>query len=162
MQFVEVFGSRHAHSIAWIFVFSVTFGMIRFGQISKNLPQNLTTEAPKRAVPSVLSTIIRSDFVRFCENKSKGFWHEKTPETLNFQGFSHLAWSRLTLAELRRTTGCFEARLIGNDYHFPLILCGIWSLSLRVPLTRNSIAVFLRYLGSWIIRGFQCILHDCG
>ena len=40
------------------------------------------------------------------------FGHEKTPETLNFQGFSHLSWSRLTLRELRSTTCGFEAVLL--------------------------------------------------
>ena len=35
----------------------------------------------------------------------------KTPETLNFQGFLHLSWSQLTLAELRSAAGGFETVL---------------------------------------------------
>ena len=100
--------------------------------ISKNFPRNLTTEAQKRAVPSVLTTINRSDFVRFCENKSKGFWHEKTLEMAYFQGFSHLSWSRLTLRELRSTTCSLEAVLEQNQTLYPLILLGFQALGFPV------------------------------
>ena len=56
-------------------------------------------EAKKREVPSELTTFFRSDFVRFCENKSKRFGHGKSPETLNFRAFCVVSKSRLTLAE---------------------------------------------------------------
>ena len=79
--------------------------------IRRFFPQFLTKRGQKRAVPSVLTTKFSSDFVRIRQNKSKRFGKEKTPETLNFQGFSHLSWSRLTLRELRSTTCGFEAVL---------------------------------------------------
>ena len=53
----------------------------------------------KSPVSPSLTTKFPSESVKIHEIQSKIFGHEKTLETLNFQGFSHLTWSRLTLAE---------------------------------------------------------------
>ena len=65
----------------------------------------LTIWGSRRAVAPVLTTKSSSEFVKIRQNKSKGFWHEKTPETLNFQGFSHLSWSRSALREFQLSLG---------------------------------------------------------
>ena len=66
----------------------------------------------KSPVSPSLTIKLRSESVINHEIQSKIFGHEKTPETLNFQGFSHLAWSRLTLAELRSAASLLEAVLL--------------------------------------------------
>ena len=83
--------------------------------ISKKFPQNLTTEAPKRAVPSVLTTFFRSDFVRFCENKSKRFGHGKSPVTDFVQqpGYEMEAYS----SEKTKTPGRMSF-LLGVSYEY--------------------------------------------
>ena len=66
----------------------------------------------KSPVSPSLTTKFPSESVKIHEIQSKIFGHEKTLETLNFQGFSHLSWSRLTLRELRSTTCSLEAVLL--------------------------------------------------
>ena len=86
----------------------------------------------KTPVSPSLTIKLRSESVINHEIQSKIFGHEKTPETLNFQGFSHLAWSRLTLAELRSAASLLEAVLEQNQTLYPLILLGFQALGFPV------------------------------
>ena len=75
----------------------------------------------KPPVSPSLTTKFPSEAVKTWDNPSKIFGHEKTPETLNFQGFLHVSWSRLTLRELRSSTSCLEAVLVEFYDSNPLI-----------------------------------------
>ena len=86
----------------------------------------------KTPVSPSLTIKLRSESVINHEIQSKIFGHEKTPETLNFQGFSHLAWSRLTLAELRSAASLLEA-VLGDLRVFSLDLRGFFGYQTFFP-----------------------------
>ena len=64
----------------------------------------------------------------------------KTPETLNFQGFLHLSWSQLTLAELRSAAGGFETVLARLFCQKPLNFT--WLSSFGISTGAASLGVF--------------------